>query len=379
MVTRPFRGAVWWFLGWSLLHATAVSGEAPAGRPSHPGDAKSVVTFLERYLHQAPGAKIAVREETGGPCPPGFRIVRYRLDSTRASFDVDSALLLTEDGKAIFLGHALPIGDDVPNALGPGGQERLSKFFSNQAGASMSVRWESRPGPGGSRAARVLLKAPMGEVESPGAVSSDGRWFLFGAFFPLDADPREERSKRLGPAGRPSLGPVGAPVTIIELTDYQCPNCADLQPTLDAMVTKYPGRVRLVHFDLPQWQAHEWAFKAALWGRCVARLSPGAFWGFRRELYYRQRDLTGSNFDEMMGSTIAGLGIGHVAFMECARSEGELDGLLKDLARASSAGISATPTVLVNGRLLDVEIASQLPLVVEEALQESSGRKRGKG
>src|SRR5258708_2691589 len=61
------------------------------------------------------------------------------------------------------------------------------------------------------------------------------------------------------PSGAPQWGSVDAPVTIVELTDFQCPFCQRVQPTLEALKQKYgPAQLRLVwkHNPLP---FHEYA------------------------------------------------------------------------------------------------------------------------
>ena len=201
-----------------------------------------------------------------------------------------------------------------------------------------------------------------------GALSRDGRWLLFGTFFSVDEDPRRERMLRLGLDQLPSLGPRGASVTSVELSDYQCPNCAELEPILGAAMTKFEGRVRLVHVDLPQWQAHDWSFMAAEWGRCVARISQKSYWDCRRSVFYRQRDITRNNFADLMRPDVEALGITKKQLANCLEDGTEKQALLQTMSRVSSASVSATPTILVNGTLLDMGIESLLQPVVEEAL-----------
>ena len=49
----------------------------------------------------------------------------------------------------------------------------------------------------------------------------------------------------------PAEGPVNAPVTIVEWSDYACGFCNRVQPTLDRLDQLYPGQIRWVHRTLP--------------------------------------------------------------------------------------------------------------------------------
>ncbi|HEX7200696.1 MAG TPA: thioredoxin domain-containing protein, partial [Dongiaceae bacterium] len=62
--------------------------------------------------------------------------------------------------------------------------------------------------------------------------------------------------------GFPAKGPATAPVTIVEFSDFQCPFCSRITPTLEQVVSKYGSKVRLVfrQFPLPM---HSNAAKAA--------------------------------------------------------------------------------------------------------------------
>ena len=83
------------------------------------------------------------------------------------------------------------------------------------------------------------------------------------------------------PAGAPSTGPQTAPVTIVEFTDYQCPFCHRAQSVVDEVLTRYKGKVRLVHRDFPL-EGHPGAFPAARAARCAGE--QGRFWEYHRSL-----------------------------------------------------------------------------------------------
>src|SRR5262245_53380703 len=70
------------------------------------------------------------------------------------------------------------------------------------------------------------------------------------------------------PASAPLLGPSNAPVTIVEFADYQCPYCHRAQDTVDLVMSRYAGKVQLVHRDFPL-DGHPGAYPAARAARCA--------------------------------------------------------------------------------------------------------------
>ena len=46
-------------------------------------------------------------------------------------------------------------------------------------------------------------------------------------------------------------GPSDAPIVLVEYTDYQCPYCSRVQPTITALLERYEGKIKHVFKDLP--------------------------------------------------------------------------------------------------------------------------------
>src|SRR6185369_14504193 len=46
--------------------------------------------------------------------------------------------------------------------------------------------------------------------------------------------------------GHPFMGPVNAPITIVEFGDFHCPFCKKSNVTLQQLMEKYPGKIRRV-------------------------------------------------------------------------------------------------------------------------------------
>src|SRR5580704_17433564 len=78
---------------------------------------------------------------------------------------------------------------------------------------------------------------------------------------------------------QPAFGPAGAPVTIVEFGDLECPSCRAEAPALRQLIPElYPGKVRVVFKDSPLESIHPWARAASIAARCVFRQNKDAFW-----------------------------------------------------------------------------------------------------
>ena len=143
----------------------------------------------------------------------------------------------------------------------------------------------------------------------------------------------------------PVEGPAGAPVTIVELSDFECPYCAKVQPTLRELQERYPGKLRLVFKNNPL-GFHKQAREAALAGLAAQR--QGRFAAMKALLFANQRALTADKLVAYAGQ----------AGLDLAQFRTDVsDPLLKahvdaDTALAEKLSAPSTPTFFVNGQLL---------------------------
>src|SRR5256884_3940569 len=78
-------------------------------------------------------------------------------------------------------------------------------------------------------------------------------------------------------------GSAKAAVVIVEFSDFQCPYCQAVAPTLRKLLAKYEGRVSLAYRDLPLRDIHPQAQLAAEASRCA--LEQGRFWEYHDLLF----------------------------------------------------------------------------------------------
>lgn len=152
-------------------------------------------------------------------------------------------------------------------------------------------------------------------------------------------------------ADDPARGPARAPVTLVLFEDIQCPFCADLFPTLERLLERYPDTARLVVKSLPL-PFHAQARPAALALECARQR--GQFWPLRQRLV-EQRDALSP---ELIDAQAAAVGLDADAFAACLQAPATAQRVDQDIALAERVGARGTPVLYVNGR----KVAGSRPL-----------------
>ena len=147
-------------------------------------------------------------------------------------------------------------------------------------------------------------------------------------------------------ADDPSLGSASAPVTLVEFSDFQCPFCQRVAPTLKQVKETYGDKVRVVWKDFPLTQIHPQAFKAGEAAHCAA--DQGKFWEYHDRLFANQQALQPNDLKKHA----ADLGLDATAFAACLDSSKYGERVRDGVAEGSRLGVNSTPTIYINGRVL---------------------------
>jgi protein-disulfide isomerase len=144
----------------------------------------------------------------------------------------------------------------------------------------------------------------------------------------------------------PAKGPENAPITIVEFSDFQCPYCARLAPTVDQVVANYGDKVRVVFRQFPL-NFHPFAQKAAEASLCAHE--QGKFWELHDAMFQNQQQLAVEN----LKAKAAELGLNGEQFNSCVDGGKYAQQVATDLQDGSKAGVSGTPALFVNGRFIN--------------------------
>jgi protein-disulfide isomerase len=174
------------------------------------------------------------------------------------------------------------------------------------------------------------------------------------------------RKPRMAVAADPSRlrGDPKAAVLIVEFSDYQCPHCRSVQPTLKAVLAKYEGKVSLAFRDFPLRDIHPQADLAAEASRCAGEL--GKFWEFHDALFQGSSAI---NHDSMT-KLAASLSLDQAKFRACVDSGKYKSQIEQDRQLGLRSGITGTPGFLVNGTVLSGNLPqSSFEKIIETELR----------
>lgn len=165
-------------------------------------------------------------------------------------------------------------------------------------------------------------------------------------------------------------GPPGARVTILEFADFQCPYCAAASGELDSLQEAHASSVAIVfrNFPLPE---HAHAGAAAKAAECAGE--QGRFRQYHDVLYSQQGLIglqTWAGFAQAAG--VPDL----FAFGRCLEGPGVTQRVLQDWRAGRAAGVTGTPTFIINGEEVSGYDPGLLGEIVDTALRSTGGRRR---
>ena len=146
-------------------------------------------------------------------------------------------------------------------------------------------------------------------------------------------------------AGAAAKGPETAPVTIVEFSEFQCPFCARVAPTLRQIQDTYKDSVRIVwkHLPLPN---HKDAVGASLAAEAAGR--QGKFWEFHDRLLADQTKLG----PEDLKQHAKALQLDMKRFETDLLNSDDKKKIDADVAEATALDIRGTPGIFINGRFV---------------------------
>jgi protein-disulfide isomerase len=149
-------------------------------------------------------------------------------------------------------------------------------------------------------------------------------------------------------ADAPQRGPKDALVTIVQFSDYQCPFCKRVEPTLDELRRLYGQDLRVIWYDNPL-PFHARALPAAKFSRVVFQTRGNdAFWKIHDALFANQASLEDSDFEEL--ATKQGLAWKPIqAALGSSKLSARID---ESIELASDFQAHGTPHFFINGRRL---------------------------
>ncbi len=177
--------------------------------------------------------------------------------------------------------------------------------------------------------------------------------------------PAEPPVQKIEVGKAPVKGPANAPVTIVAWSDFECPFCSRVLPTLKQLEDEYKGKIRVAfkHQPLP---FHANAKLAA--AASMAAHEQGKFWEYHDKLFANQKALGRAQLEGYAEELKLDMG----KFRAALDSGKYNEHVEADSAEGARVGANGTPTFFINGRtLVGAQPIDAFKRVIDEELKKA--------
>lgn len=211
----------------------------------------------------------------------------------------------------------------------------------------------AKSAPGGGRAWRWVKRIAITLLVIIASVGLFIAYWLWGPVVTSD--------ELAGLSKSNTLGPVDAPVKVVEFSDFGCPACrrwhrAGIRAQIMDM---FGDRVSFTYRHFPVISEH--GTDAAIAAECAGK--QGAFWEYHNHLFEKATSLA----PPALLDYAVELGLDSQAFEACVRSDETREYVSRDERSAIREGARGTPAFFVNGRLVHNPGLEQLATLVRDA------------
>lgn len=217
--------------------------------------------------------------------------------------------------------------------------------------------------------------------EKPGAFSffvlPDGKHIIAGdSIMNFGAHPfAETRQLMQERADGPYRGSASKELELVEFADFQCPHCKEAQANMDKLVADFP-KARIVFQVLPIASIHPAAVQAAEYGLCVSKQAgSSAFFQFAAAVFDGQDGLaTPDGAALTLNSAVIKAGLDPTKVAACAATPEIKANVDASIKLGTDAGITAVPTLVINGHELQI---GQVPYEILKKIVEFQAKLDG--
>lgn len=178
-------------------------------------------------------------------------------------------------------------------------------------------------------------------------------------FGPILATPKARRT-----------GAPNAKVVIVEYSDFQCPTCANIEPTIHQFLEMYKGKIAFIYKYYPLTKIHPNSMAAAHTAECAALQDK--FWPVHDKLF--QTQLSWAPLKDPTTSFMAiaqGASLDMSQFQSCYADPTKTGPIEQDALEAQQRLVTATPTFFVgDDRLVGTVFATEGARTIERAIRD---------
>ncbi|MBT6059151.1 MAG: thioredoxin domain-containing protein [Gammaproteobacteria bacterium] len=167
-------------------------------------------------------------------------------------------------------------------------------------------------------------------------------------------------------------GERGNPVSIVVYADFQCPACSTEHQTVTRIWPRIRDKAHLIfrHFPVTTSPPHAWT--ASLYAEAAGK--QGRFWEMHDYLFAAQPIWAGlSDAESEFDSYALELDLNLEQLHADIESDEVVQKVRNDQRGGNSAGVRATPTLFINGRMIAQPTASRIRELVDEEFEQANG------
>ena len=322
IAARPFNAAI------AVVFLTACSTAAQPARPLLPSDVVGSVSGVSITLADIDERAMQTPAGTYG----SLTLLQALYEARRAALEeIIGNRLLDQEAKARGIDRATLTEREVASRVAAPTEADVNAWYQANSGRVQGASLEQVKGPIRELLVREReLAARQQYLDTLRAKTT----------VTIALDPPRVKVAEGGGAAR---GPKDAPIQIVEFSDFECPFCLRVFPTVTELLKTYGDRIRLAyrHYPLPN---HPHAKPAAEASACANE--QGKFWPYHDRLFSNPGKLTG---DDLKQHAVE-LGLDAAAFNACVDARKYRKDVETDMAAGEAAGVSGTPAFFINGR-----------------------------
>jgi protein-disulfide isomerase len=313
--------------------------------PAASGDQTATLRdYAMKVLPRCPGGVTTLEPVQGGG-PVNFTAYVATVRSDDKYCGTQKYLLYSPKSQQILIGSVIPIpADGRPIHM------RLTDKTSELLGHKMKATVAPFPLQDGVKSVSIGRETAYGSFTYSAFIDQSETFLIVGYRGSLSTDPAKTLRDSLGVANGARRGTGKA--EIIELSDFQCPTCANAHEKIEPIIQKNIGKLNYVRIDLPLFEHHEWAIPAAMGARAMQKVAPTKYWQYVDYVFKNQETIGKRKFDDVLKEFAEDQDIDFAALQKTYNSKTERQALLDQVSRAFAAGVASTPTFIVNGQIM---------------------------
>jgi protein-disulfide isomerase len=290
-------------------------------------------------------AGVVTLEPVEGPGPTNFKAYVASVRSDDKYCGTQKYLLYSPKTQQIVVGSVIPVpADGRPAAM------RLTEKTTELLGHKMKVTVAPFPLQDGLKSVNISRDTPYGTFSYAAFLDQSEQYLIVGFRGALLTDPAKTLRDSIGSATGARRG--SGKVEIIELSDFQCPTCANAHEKIEPFIQKNLGKMNYVRIDLPLFEHHDWSLLAAMGARAIQRVAPAKYWQYVDYVFKNQETIGKRKFDDVIKEFAEDHDLDWTALQKIYNSKTERQALLDQVSRAFASGIASTPTFIVNGQIM---------------------------